>query len=1048
MAEFDFSKLPSKQKAAGFDFSKLPSKQKAAGFDFSKLPSKQGLMSQVKKFFGDIGTITENPALSYGTYVNQFVSPGQSLPPIPAKALSDFDLQQARSEQILRENPALTTATLLKGAVAPMLPKGMASPELTPKQAELAMRLGVETPNTSIPAVMGNVAKSAYRGAFNLMVPATPAQAVAYPILGKALPAATSAIKQAFPGATATIGRVLATPIQDLFKKLPKVPSLSPTLPSAPSSFPGSKDLSSEATYARSKMDIASLKANDRAIRFEQSLRNLQETFGYSPEEMVKIEAMARKNMPPVQPVIEPSVPPEPDLSGMSNEALYARNEETLAKLQANYREGTNISALAPQSIESGVPKIDLPSTPPPIPKEMSLARVAQAHFAAGGESTLKRTPSGADFAKKLVAHDADSENLGSFFKEKFIPKLQALPPEQLPFLEGYVKSGGKVTEGMTPTALEAAEAIRATTRGSGRYFEAFSKKYKVLVDDPKMPGEIQARYGSMLPQNIDIATPQGVVSLQKELRAKGFVQDKVDEITMGLQGKRFFKRRANYWPQQIDHTTLATPEGRAKEIANLTPQMRGDARAATALVDEIIEAHEPSPSSFLDVIAINKRLKEELTKTRKFTFVNTIKDPIKLFDNFYSGLGRSLADRVHFGPNLEGYDEALKRIRRLDGKRAFEIAKAIGGRMMGAGRVTEGQAALTNAIKSFEVVTKMNVGSTIVNAPQGVVNPYLYTGDLGVVKRGWGQARTEAGKRFARQLGYLDKPLSDSYMSITTGETPLIEAGPSLGKKYLKTTGFSYTELANKQVASVIGREYTKNKLVPAFLKGDRSQNMIKELTKLGIDPKALALRGRLTNIELRRAAKVFAKRRTEFVNDALSMPIFSQTPEGSLFYMYTTFSHQQAALFWNKIKDGGALKAGVPLAARLAVVAAVVGVPVAKLRSVINLRFLTEPKRKRTDSLAMDLMKDWVQGFTAVGGLGRMSDLIASAQYPGGALGSVAGPLMTDVGDIGGTITKPQQIPEQTVRRLPYIGAPLRNLLRWAGVFGKRKRSIFETK
>jgi hypothetical protein len=623
-------------------------------------------------------------------------------------------------------------------------------------------------------------------------------------------------------------------------------------------------------------------------------------------------------------------------------------------------------------------------------PKKPSHWQTVQSYLTRSGETTLrKQGGAGEELADAMVRYSAEREVYAGSRKEPFFQDLLRLTPDEKGAFREYLDKG-VVTPGLTPQAKAVGDRARAVLNEQGDLLEAFSRKHGVTVETP--------------------------------------------------QGEAFFHKRKNFFPHEIDYDRLSTPEGRAEEVANLlaTGQVKTP-QEAVKVVDEILSRKTAaiSPQDLTSIKAPSKNVAQELKGQRVYNLVNIVQDPVVALDNHFRRIGNTVARIEAFGKDYEKLYDLVGRIAAEGGDP--EAAGAIAVNMLGFEK--QNNAALRAFLREVKGFESLKLGTAFVsNAPQGIVNSWLRSGSLKSAGKGLMGLFTKEGQEFARRAGigsaavdeYINRSLGAATGGKAKGFFPKIS-----GFMLEKLTPFKQSEMANRTIAANAGRAYLQDTLVPMFRRNPGDPRVLKELRLFGLDPKKVLEQGGLTDQQLLTAANVFSQRRTQFTNDALSMPILSQDPLGRLIYMFKTFSFQQSKL----LKEAAEVHGKLPTAARLGVVATTVGIPVAKLRSLLSARFATEEQKGTWAT-------EFLGGLAAVGGLGLLSDLAASSKFgKAGAIGSIMGPVAQDLGEAAVAAHdiatgEPMKAMEQVIRRVPIVGPATRNLMKGAGMFSQDTR------
>lgn len=237
--------------------------------------------------------------------------------------------------------------------------------------------------------------------------------------------------------------------------------------------------------------------------------------------------------------------------------------------------------------------------------------------------------------------------------------------------------------------------------------------------------------------------------------------------------------------------------------------------------------------------------------------------------------------------------------------------------------------------------------------------------------------------------------------------ETTIMEVAGEMGAlenryatKFLEYTGFTFVEKLQRTLAANLGKAYAeellsrKAALIAKRTNRKLGKDGIKELENvdrllhdMGIDTRVPP--SKVSAVEMDRAALRYSNT-VNFVNTPEKLPLYWQDPRVKLFRQFKTFIfHQSAFLNDNLVKPmkRGDWRPVFGLAA-----AGGLGMSVSELR-----KFL------KGDDEDYTLFQRYLQGFTAIGGLGIAWDLAQQAVYGPGAIAQWAlGPTVGTVADV----------------------------------------------
>jgi hypothetical protein len=732
-----------------------------------------------------------------------------------------------------------------------------------------------------------------------------------------------------------------------------------------------------------SAVDIAKMRAGRGELpptSFKEV--NFPSEHRWVPDEQMLVPGIKPPKVVPkieIQPAYKPRVEEQPIEEILSPPAIKAADEGVSSPAEVAATQGGLPSEVPGATQAAGVGA-----------KTPGHWQTFQTWLTRSGESTLrKQGEAGTELANTLMKYASDREVYAGTRKAAFFNELMTLtPPEKDAFREFL--DTGTVTQGLTPKARMIAEKAKGVLDEQGKFLEAFSRKHGVTVETP--------------------------------------------------QGEQFFHRRQNFFPHEIDWDRLASPQGKAEEITNLvnTGQAKTPQDAA-GIVESILERRTTrlDPTDLLRVSGPSKRMAQELKGQRVYNLVNIVKDPVVALDNHFNRIASSVARVDAFGKDYEKLYDLMTRISSEGGD--AESAGAIALKMVGYNKeANTAVRAFLREVKGFEA---LKLGTAFVaNAPQGFLNSWIRSGSFKAASKGFRDLFTREGKDFAMKAGIssrsVEKYIGDSVGALT-GESGKGVMPQVSGAILEKVTPFKQGEVANRVVAANAGKYYITESLIPKFLANPADRRALKEMSYMGLDPATVLRQGGATEQDILRASNIFAQRRTQFINDPLSMPLLSQDPWGRLLYLFKTFSFQQSKM----IKEAMEIQGVLPTVGRLAVASTVIGIPVAKLRGLLSAKGLTGDKEQGTWA------NEFLSGLAAIGGLGLLSDAFASAKFgTEGAMGSIAGPVVQDLGEALVSVRKaaegnPGHGFEQILRRVPIVGPPTRNILKSYGLFGGSK-------
>ena len=269
-----------------------------------------------------------------------------------------------------------------------------------------------------------------------------------------------------------------------------------------------------------------------------------------------------------------------------------------------------------------------------------------------------------------------------------------------------------------------------------------------------------------------------------------------------------------------------------------------------------------------------------------------------------------------------------------------------------------------------------------ILNLGQNI-NTYLAT-DLGSISYGLAKSFTEKGVRSALKSGA-------TLQTLIRQQTTYIGGGSGFADKFLKYSGFTWTEMFNRTVASNAGQKYAQqvaNRLVAS----PTNRYLRWQLKELGIPDERISqiVKGvNLTNDEILQAGAIMS-RETQFLSDPLNLPGFASSPWGKVFTQYKNFSYNQTRFIYRQLATKPTLTQKLRTVLILSTLFPMVGEVTSDIRSLI-----TGSKRP---TKAFDR---YMENITNAGTFGLALDLWESAEF-GATTEALVGPTFTSIGNL----------------------------------------------
>lgn len=477
--------------------------------------------------------------------------------------------------------------------------------------------------------------------------------------------------------------------------------------------------------------------------------------------------------------------------------------------------------------------------------------------------------------------------------------------------------------------------------------------------------------------------------------------------VARGDGAKVPFLPMPDYYPHVMHtHKVDALKSGpvRADVVANLTRRkIAKDRAAAEGMLDGYIAYLEggAQPEAVLqhlvdsgqaankaDALAKMQRFRSHVKKHGNLEFAREVNlpfydpDPARVMPMHVAGTSIRLAQVAELGQAGQVVNREIRKIQEAGGNPDF--ARAAVDRIIGfADRANDNEEKLSRLLRS---INGFKLGlAAIPNASQTI--NILLKADLRAFGAGWRSLLSHSGRRFAIEAGATIEPVLHESVREMAGTSRYLDT-------YLRATGFSTVERANRIVAANAGAQYAKRMLdraVNGKTAGARRQ-ATGALSELGIEADAAVARGHLTAEEVLTAAKRMSDL-TQFRARPEDVPFFASSPMGKMFFQFKSFAYNQTRLLHQSII--GELRSGnYGRAMRnlflLGVIFPGVGELVASLRAWV----------RGMDRDAVGLER-YLQDIMAVGGLGILADALARASW-GKFAEFLTGPTPALAGDV----------------------------------------------
>jgi hypothetical protein len=315
-----------------------------------------------------------------------------------------------------------------------------------------------------------------------------------------------------------------------------------------------------------------------------------------------------------------------------------------------------------------------------------------------------------------------------------------------------------------------------------------------------------------------------------------------------------------------------------------------------------------------------------------------------------------------------------------------------------------------------YNAVTKLNPLTSLLNMSQNLATT-LRT-DMRSMVRGV----LKMDPNYGREVGAISQR--------TLGDISELHAGRGkLASKYMGAIGFKTSEKILRTMAANAGREYAQ-RMARMLLDGKAVKKASRQLRSIGLDPDEIMKRGRLTEEEMKRAAKQVSDQ-TQFRGDVLDLPTGWVGPYGRLLTQFNTFIYRQAKLIKDQVFKEAARGNFRPL------------IFLGSAYPAAGVTYDTLVNQVLLGKDAPEGALDWYfRGLTAIGGLGMLDSIMTSMKYGKTSMyEQVAGPSVSEAVDAaqatyrilnGDDPTPWKTMKKAVMRRTPFLSPWGRRLAR----------------
>lgn len=309
---------------------------------------------------------------------------------------------------------------------------------------------------------------------------------------------------------------------------------------------------------------------------------------------------------------------------------------------------------------------------------------------------------------------------------------------------------------------------------------------------------------------------------------------------------------------------------------------------------------------------------------------------------------------------------------------------------------------------------------STVLQVGQAMM-PAYEAGVSNAIK-GFAKSFTALGETEAKRAGQVFTTAAQDYLKESYGGGSY-GFGSDFVDGVMKMTGFTRMDHFLRKYASLVGKEYITNDLVPNLLKGGR-KGMI-ELQNLGFDTAKIMNNKGITMDEVNLGAKRFADM-TQGAPDVTRLPEFWTTPHGKVFGQFKNFSYvigkQNVSMIKRAIQTGNVARLG-----EMAVGLPITGYAIGKLREAMT----GQGEYQITGNEQVDQVINVLSNATA---FGPSVDLFMQAIQGPDKLKSFMLPVgVANLGEIAGAAGKSlkdmdiEPIAKTAIKKTPVVGRML---------------------
>jgi len=362
--------------------------------------------------------------------------------------------------------------------------------------------------------------------------------------------------------------------------------------------------------------------------------------------------------------------------------------------------------------------------------------------------------------------------------------------------------------------------------------------------------------------------------------------------------------------------------------------------------------------------------------------------DPRRVLPSYTFQAISRVEEATQFGAKNRTLNTLITKIRRTTGvenaKMADELVRTITGQIQRA----PGREQLSLFLRSLQ--TPKLAFAQIINLGQNL-NTLMAT-DFKSLGYGLASAFRSDGVRNAMKTGAVLNSVIKKQLSYL--------GGSQFSDKFLKYTGFQWTELFNRTVAANAAQKYAN--ITFAKLQNDTTNGVLRwRLQEMGIDPDDVLAKGVLGQNELLKAGNILSSK-TQFLSEPMNLPAWASSPEGKVFFQFKNYAYNQTLFVKNQLASQWNNKdftKVVKTVMTLGLLFPITGEALGDIRALVT-------RQKRPTKF----LDRWLSDIQMSGTFGLAADLWSSAAW-GKFTEGAFGPTVGTISDLMDALTKSVQ-------------------------------------